>query len=144
MRDRSSRNRTGCQWRNSGDLWYPTPPRRPCLFAWLGLRALLTPSMTALDLFWRPLLASSGRMLICMGTEESSRQVLAPPEARSPVPNTRQVSFQRAVSLADVVAFLKSKNRAYLIQADLETTLSELRSGPAIVIGAFNNQWRSA
>jgi hypothetical protein len=45
------------------------------------------------------------------------------------------------MTLARVAGILQAHGKRYSIQSEGATTFSELRNGPVILIGAFNNEW---
>ena len=45
------------------------------------------------------------------------------------------------VTSASVVAALQSKDRAYSIRGESDTTFSDLSAGPVVLIGAYDNDW---
>jgi hypothetical protein len=46
-----------------------------------------------------------------------------------------------AMTLSRLTGILQSKGKAYRIRGERSTTLTELRDGPVVLIGAFNNEW---
>jgi hypothetical protein len=117
----------------------------------------------ALADFWRPVLDSSKTVLICIGQR---RYVGAAPESlndaspdlarvrREMEDPTAPISLFRLyymgsqnVALPDVVMFghiaglLLSNGKTYHVRGESSTTFPDLRDGPVILIGAFNNDW---
>jgi hypothetical protein len=117
---------------------------------------------TALDRFWAPLLSNSdGPVLLCIG----QRSFVAPsrpsgtgdPPRLPPSftePNLDDVSvFQtyylgsQNVALIDAIAMcrisslLESRNKKVKIQGENAITLADLRLEPAVMIGAYSNDW---
>jgi hypothetical protein len=127
----------------------------------LSVVGLLKPrsSPTALDHFWRPVLNESGSVLMCVGPDGDLRYFLRvlqqAASAGTPAKDTVDVSrsidlqqtispymaFEDAVTLSRLVGFLQIKEKKYRIRNELSTTLADLRDGPVILIGAFNNDW---
>ncbi len=54
---------------------------------------------------------------------------------------TEKVAFSDAVALARLTGLLASKGAAYRIAHESEAGLEDLRLGPAVLIGALNNDW---
>ncbi len=115
-------------------------------------------SQTALDKFWNPTLDSAGPVLFCVGQPVSlSVSPGAPPSpalevvrAASEIPVTVQdlhrlgdqhISLADAKTLSRLAGLLQSKGKIYQIKGGTSTTLADLRSGPVVLIGAFNNEW---
>lgn len=105
----------------------------------------------ALDAFWRPLWDTNEPVTICVSdlarrapqTEPAAEQDAGPPQ-----PNTiaalqqqERTAFSDAVTLARLVGLLQSRSKRYQIRGTSNTTLADLRGGPAILIGGFNNPW---
>jgi hypothetical protein len=119
---------------------------------------LLTPSILhgPLDRFWAPVVESTNAVLICVGPADKLR-VSADLEARAAsgaaqavneaAPSLKDllsihdVALQDATTLARVAILVDSKGRTFRIQSDDATSLADLRGGPSVLIGAFNNAW---
>ncbi len=105
---------------------------------------------TPLDRFWAPLLASGHPLLLCIGGPG-----LAPVLAEGEPTQTKdqltlrdvfgleseKVAFSDAVTLATLTGYLASCGATYRIAHESEAGLDDLRLGPAVLIGALNNDW---
>ncbi len=113
--------------------------------------------------FWRPVLDSSNTVLICIGQRRFLGTSPESPGQASPDldrvrkglddPNTPISLFHlyymgsQNIALPDVVTFghiaglLQSNGKTYHVRGESSTSLSDLRDGPVILIGAFNNDW---
>jgi hypothetical protein len=111
---------------------------------WWNLRRPENP----VALFWRPLIDWNGTILLCMGSRESRRDM--PPTqsgddsnpAKSPAApqsDDPYIRLSNAVTLARFVGFLESYGKTFRVRHDSLTSFADLRSGPAILIGA--NEW---
>ena len=112
-----------------------------CLSA-IVIAAMLKPweSRTALDLFWEPVVRSDSPVILCLGRRNSQ------PERQGQASTgvmTGSVGLRDATTLARVAGVLQAKGVAYTIRTQDNTTLADLRGGPAVLIGAFNNEWSS-
>lgn len=109
---------------------------------------------SAVDKFWGPLLNSASPVLICMGELHTPQIDLKPDGSRNrfnlpvawtgpPEPNVSYAvaSLGDSFALANLAAWLQGQRKAYAIQGDTTTTLSALGRGPAVLVGAFNNDW---
>jgi hypothetical protein len=111
---------------------------------------------TALELFWRPILDSPNPVLLCVGqprllSRTSGVQPSTPEaQAESEIPVTVQdlhslgnqhVALSDATTLSRVAGLLQSRGKAYHIRGRATTTFTDLRDGPVVLIGAFNNEW---
>jgi hypothetical protein len=118
-------------------------------FAWLR-----PPSMYVH--FWTPIVASPNRVLICIGTayppgtpqyqnlaklngiDPNSLPVAANEAALPPRP---ELPASDATAMSTVVGVLAQYKKAYEVRSDEETSLADLRAGPVILIGIFDNEW---
>ena len=141
-------------------------PRRVLLLvALLGIPALiilagwLKPSTphSALDRLWSPVLDSSSPVLLCVGqrpfvgfsaTEPKSSsgqvQYAATPQTtlfQLYYLGSQNVAFPDVMTLGRLAGFLQAKGKAYHIRGESSTTFEDLRDGPVVLIGAFNNDW---
>jgi hypothetical protein len=114
-------------------------------FAWLTIR----PLDSALDSFWRPVFEDSQPVLLCIGVRPGRPRPpdVSPPQAG---PADKMVDFldrDPAIVFSDLLAanqmaeFLRSRNIPHRTRASTLTDLRQLREGPAILIGGFNNAW---
>ncbi len=115
----------------------------------------------ALDRFWAPVLDSPNPALLCVGQPHFAvfQGVIVPVIAsnqpgEAPVSTESQVSLDDlylrgkhyislwdSVTLTRVAALLEAKAKKYRIRGELSTSLADLRDGPAVLVGAFNNDW---
>jgi len=107
---------------------------------------------TASDIFWHPVLATGDPVLICVAdqTETSgqilrdsadpTRQVLLKPMSR-PTDNLTTVAIDDLSAIVRIAGLLQSHGRKYNLRGEGVTSLADLRSGPAVFIGAFDNAW---
>jgi hypothetical protein len=116
---------------------------------------------SALDLFWRPVLDFPGPVMVCVGQRQfvaANRELPeenpdfawfdSKPVAADPVNlfklyylGSQNVSFADAVAMGRVAGLLQAKGKECSFHGETSTTLSDLRSGPAVLVGAFNNGW---
>lgn len=128
----------------------------PSLIILVVLLKPWTPSV-ALDLLWNPVLEPPSPVLLCVGqrefvapsatTVDSSSQ---PSKSNTPFPITlfqlyylgsQNVALPDVITLGRLSGLLQAKGKAYRINGEMSTTFEELRSGPVVLIGAFNNDW---
>ena len=100
------------------------------------------------NLFWRPVLDTPGSVLLAVGDVpngppisssagfdgDSSMPVLS--ATRSPT-----VPFADAVTIARVVGTLEANGKNVVIRRESASSFSDLREGPVVLVGAFNNEW---
>ncbi len=94
-------------------------------------------SQTALDRFWAPVLSSPDPVSVYIGGYATE----TPPVNTIDLQNSEKVAFADATALARVTSLLVSHNRPYRIRFQMSSKLEELRDGPAVLIGAFNNSF---
>jgi hypothetical protein len=102
----------------------------------------------AMDRFWAPFVNSPDPVLMCVGTFFVPDSVAQQADT-APTEFTRYV--QHAMSdllvtgdvsaLTRVSGVLTVKGKKFRIRSQSNCTLPDLREGPALLIGAFNNQW---
>jgi hypothetical protein len=101
---------------------------------------------TAQDLFWRPVLDTPGSVLVAVGDVPNGPPVEAGVDGDFPTPILRStasptVPFADAVTIARVVGVLEARGKKVLIRRESASSFSDLREGPVVLIGAFNNEW---
>ena len=103
---------------------------------------------TAQDLFWKPVLDTPGPLLLAIGDVPNGpptpAQEDAPGDSSTAIlaPNpSHTVPFADAVTMARVVGALELDGKTVIIRNGNSQTFSDLREGPVILIGAFNNEW---
>jgi hypothetical protein len=107
---------------------------------WFGSRP------PALKQFWEPFVKSSEPVLFCIA-DQSQYSTLKLHDAADP---------QREVTLADTMVtiiiddvsplvnmagLLRTYGKTYRVQGEATTSLTDLRRGPSVFIGAFDNGW---
>lgn len=123
--------------------------------ALLSVGALLlwqTMHRSALDFFWQPVLATGEPVLLCVAdqTETSgqilrdaadpTRQVQLKPMSK-PTDNLTTVAIDDLSAIVRIAGLLQSHGMHYSLRGEGVTSLADLRSGPAVFIGAFDNAW---
>lgn len=101
---------------------------------------------SALDLFWQPVLKSKDPVLLCIADQlQYSSLVLR--DAAQPTHQLVLNDKLTAIVIDDVFATVKvagvlqSKGKQYSLKSEGATNLEDLRNGPTIFIGAFDNTW---
>ncbi len=121
-------------------LWFP---------AWSRQRDL--------DRFWKPVLDSSNTVLLCMGQREflgsspepgQSSLTDLPPPSKGPVTlfqlyymGSQNLSLPELTTIVRLAALLQTRGKAFHIRGQLSTGFADLRDGPVVLVGAFNNDW---
>jgi hypothetical protein len=86
---------------------------------------------TPVERFWTPVVEASNPVLLCVGRDQfvTSAGTSAP------------VALRDATVVARVAGVLQMLHKDYRIQADRTTSFADLRSGPVVLIGSYNNDW---
>ena len=111
-------------------------------------------SQSALERFWRPVMASRGTVLFCIGGPRG--ESLGVPSRQGADPNgsqqvaelpawqavrTEYVALADTITLSSVAGILQARGKSYQIRGHAVTSFADLRNVPVILIGAFNNPW---
>jgi len=124
---------------------------------------LLSPvwSRSDLDRFWEPVLKAPGPVLVSLGLQAAynPRSVYAQDAIEGVLPGQsvapgeqalrgdlvllrdRYVALEDAVCLVRLTSLLERFRKPYRIRAERATSFADLRDGPAVLIGAFDNVW---
>ena len=121
------------------------------------------------DRFWAPVLHGKETVQICIGQPRRIYRFLGPRQAeldqafmgtnpppgaaeqllkRAPIEaneirwNARSYFYMRdAFSMARIVGLVQARGRSFQLRPDSDTTYTELRRSPVVVIGGFNSRW---
>jgi hypothetical protein len=103
---------------------------------------------TTQALFWKPVLETSGSVLVAVGDVPNGPPIPSTTgvDGDSPTPVLRTatsptVPFADAVTIARVVGALEASGKKVVIRRESDSSFSDLREGPVVLIGAFNNEW---
>ena len=111
------------------------------------------PPPTLIDRFWSPITGSSSAATFCLGEPAQNIDVDSINDYNAPVapPKPEQLYVRLHLSghlaLADVitltrtVATLETKHKAFRVLPASEASFAQLREGPIVLIGAFDNIW---
>ncbi|MGD0910962.1 MAG: hypothetical protein ABR928_03655 [Terracidiphilus sp.] len=107
---------------------------------------------SAFEFFWQPILTTGDPVLICVAdqTETSgqilrdstdpTREILLKPMSK-PTDNLTTVAIDDLSAIVRIAGLLQSHGKKYSLRGEGATSLADLRSGPAVFIGAFDNAW---
>jgi hypothetical protein len=98
------------------------------------------------DFFWGPVLNSGEPVLLCIADQNqyptiTLRDAADPTHQFSLKDNLTAVVIDDLNPIVKVAGILQSNGRKYTLKGEGMTTLMDLRSGPTIFIGAFDNAW---
>jgi hypothetical protein len=134
-------------------VWGPAAMVVVALAVWVGLRLFYPAPM--IDRFWAPVLKGPGPILLCIssaGPETGATSAGATPLSApgwQPLPSGQAAPQDAniAVGMLDVnainklAAYLRSRNKDFVVRAAQGIRLVDLRSGPAILYGSYHNEW---
>ena len=140
-------------------------------FRWRGLAASaaigllvaaivwLTPWARQSDLerFWKPVLDSSNTVLLCIGQREflgsspEPGQIVHGDLPSAPITpitlfqlyylGSQNLSLPDVSTIGRLTGLLQTKGKSFHIRGQLSTDFAELRDGPVLLVGAFDNDW---
>jgi hypothetical protein len=136
----------------------------PALLVLTGALVLSNHRRSNLEELWAPVLQAPGSTLISVGQpivynlrsiqDQDAIQGIGAPEAPGqPSPDdviprkdllilpNRYVVLGDAVCLARLATLFERYKKSYRIRGERSTSFADLSEGPAVLIGAFNNQW---
>lgn len=101
---------------------------------------------SAFDVFWQPLLTTNEPVLLCIADQLEYSEI-ALRDAAQPLHQIVLKDSLTAVVIDDLNATIKmagilqSNNKQYSLKGEGATTMDDLRHGPTIFLGAFDNAW---
>jgi len=112
-----------------------------------------TPQPTSIDRFWAPITAGATTATYCLGEPSKNIDVASIDSFYAPVivKDTQPLYFRLHLSghlaLADVItltrtaAALETRHKAFRVLPASEASFAQLREGPIVLIGGFDNIW---
>jgi hypothetical protein len=115
----------------------------------LGIAAAATWFLSrppALKQFWEPFVKSHEPILFCVADQNQYSTIrlrdAADPQREITLSDTMVVIIIDDVSpLVNVAGMLRTYGKTYRVLGESTTTLTDLRRGPSVFIGAFDNSW---
>ncbi len=101
---------------------------------------------SAMDFFWRPVLASNDPVLLCLADQLQYSSIAlrnAADPAHQVILNDRLTAIvvDDVYATVKVAGVLQSNGKQYSLKGEGATNLEDLRNGPTVFIGAFDNAW---
>ena len=102
--------------------------------------------VSAFGEFWNPILSSNEAVLFCLA-DQTQYTAISLRDAEDP---TRQVVLNEEVTavviddlstITKVAGVLRSAGKRYTVRGEGKTSLMDLRNGPSVILGAFDNAW---
>src|ERR1700722_15480935 len=97
--------------------------------------------LSNMDRFWEPITATSSRVTYCMGVPTDSVDLQSRTTPAFPARESGSLNVYDVITLARSIAPLVPKNGEFRVLAGSETGFAQLREGPSVMIGAFDNPW---
>jgi len=100
---------------------------------------------TTLDSFWAPVLSSTDLVIVCFPQSHLNGITLR--DAADPSVQRRMEEPMNGIVLDDLQplvslsGLLEMRHQRYILRGEDDSTLTDLRQGPAIFLGAFDNAW---
>jgi hypothetical protein len=137
-------------------------PARSAVYRWLltaiavffalllgfGIGRVRTPSPATrpsepsnLARFWEPITATSSRVTYCLGVPTDSVDLQSRTVPPIPAGESASLNVYDVITLARSIAPLVPKNGEFRVMAASDTGFAQLREGPFVLIGAFDNPW---
>ncbi len=96
--------------------------------------------------FWEPILSSSDPVLFCVAdqtqyTAISLRDASNPERQVTLNDNLTAVVIDDLSTITKIAGVLQSAGKPYSLRGENTTSLMDLRNGPSVIIGAFDNAW---
>jgi len=147
---------------------HPVPRRRWLILAFLGGLSLAASFAigwkirdihnfqppTSIDRFWEPITDGTTTATYCLGEPAKNLDVGSinslenpPPSNPQPEPLYFRLHLSGHLALADVItltrtaAALETRHKAFRVLPASEASFSQLREGPIVLIGGFDNIW---
>jgi hypothetical protein len=122
-----------------------------------GLISAKLATRPALDRLWGPVLESPNPALLCVGqrpfvgVSATEPKSTLPPGQTAASPETtlfqlyymgsQNAAMPDVVTMGMLAGLLQAKGKPYHIRGESSTTFEDVRDGPVVLIGAFNNDW---
>jgi hypothetical protein len=90
---------------------------------------------------WYPLLNSPAPVLVVVGQPHIAQLENSPPRSVYEQSPASELELADAIAMAHLTNVLDAHHHLYQITGVSSTSLSDLRKGPTILVGGFNNPW---
>ena len=97
--------------------------------------------LSNMDRFWEPITATSHRVTYCLAVPTDSVDLQSRTVPAFPAGEGGSLNVYDVITLARSIAPLVPKNGGFRVLASSETGFAQLREGPSVMIGAFDNPW---
>jgi hypothetical protein len=97
--------------------------------------------LSNMDRFWEPITRTSSRVTYCLGVPTDSVDLQSRTIPAIPAGESGSLNVYDVITLARSITPLVPKNGEFRVLAGPETGFAQLREGPSVMIGAFDNPW---
>ncbi|RZU35226.1 hypothetical protein [Edaphobacter modestus] len=97
--------------------------------------------LSNMDRFWEPITATSSRVTYCLGVPTDAVDLQSRTTPVFPAGESGSLNVYDVITLARSIAPLVPKNGEFRVLAASDTGFAQLREGPSVMIGAFDNPW---
>jgi hypothetical protein len=108
----------------------------------------ISPAASPMDQFWSPVTGAAGVVTVCVGVpavpiNDTAVVQAAEPDNADPSfwNDSSHLAISDVIALTHLTTALDVRGKAYRISAASKSTFLQLREGPVILIGAFDNPW---
>jgi hypothetical protein len=91
--------------------------------------------------FWEPITATSSRITYCLGVPTDAVDLQSKTIPEIPPGESGSLNVYDVITLARSIAPLVPKNGEFRVLAASDAGFAQLREGPSVLIGAFDNPW---
>jgi hypothetical protein len=91
--------------------------------------------------FWGPITSTSSRITYCLGAPTSPVDLQSRTVPQFPATEGGSLNVYDVITLARSIAPLVPKNGEFRVLSASDTGFAQLREGPFVLIGAFDNPW---
>jgi hypothetical protein len=91
--------------------------------------------------FWEPITSTSSRITYCLGAPTSPVDLQSRTVPQFPATEGGSLNVYDVITLARSIAPLVPKNGEFRVLSASDTGFAQLREGPFVLIGAFDNPW---
>jgi hypothetical protein len=108
----------------------------------LGVRSWNMQRTDAVNRFWSPILDLKTPTIISLGgVIFSPRSSIGTEVASDRTSMNPYLSFENGLAMGRVAALLNTRGGGYRVEPAAYTTLAQIRENPAVLVGAYNNDW---
>jgi len=93
-----------------------------------------------LEKFWEPLTSASGRITYCLGQPADTPEI-DQEDLGQGMPRNGGLDVSDVITLARSIVPLVPRHDAFRVSSASQTSFAQLREGPLVLIGAFDNIW---